>query len=196
MPLGLDTANLGWLESPSKSQKASELSLSAEALILGLVLEFDLLTESVWAGWSRGAKLLQGLILSPYLTENSCCNPPLALSASSQEGTSRPLCKDRTTLGRAQERVPCSGCPQVIWLVLCNPLAPSASSQRGCCFDWPQSSEGLWSPLFRLDSSSSTKQAVIAEFPGAVEPDSQIFARGHRILQTSCPCLHLGAAVL
>lgn len=73
MPLGLDTANLDWLESPSKSQKASELSLSAEALILGLVLEFDLLTESVRAGWGRGAKLLQGLILSSYLTENSCC---------------------------------------------------------------------------------------------------------------------------
>ena len=71
MPLGLGTANLGWLGSPSKSQKASELSLSAKALILGLVLEFDLLTQSIRVGWSTGAKLLQGLILSSCLTVNS-----------------------------------------------------------------------------------------------------------------------------
>lgn len=44
MHLGLGTAHLGRLWSPSKSQKASELSLSEVALILGLVLEFDLLT--------------------------------------------------------------------------------------------------------------------------------------------------------
>ena len=43
MPLELGIAHLSCLGSPSKSQKASELSLSGGALILGLVLEFDLL---------------------------------------------------------------------------------------------------------------------------------------------------------
>lgn len=68
--------------------------------LLGLVLEFDLLTESIRVGRSRGAKLLQGLILSLFLTVNSWWNPPLALGAICQGGTSRPPHKGRTTFGR------------------------------------------------------------------------------------------------
>lgn len=161
MPLGLGIGKLGWLGSPSKSQKASELSQSAEAPILWLVLEFDLLTQSIRVGWSRGAKLLQGLILSPCLTVNSWWNPPLALSASCQEGTSRPPCKDRTTLGRGRGRAPSSDCPQVTWFVLfCVIHLPQQLPHRGgCCFvkiaDPLCSNNWLWPPLLRLDSSSS-----------------------------------------
>lgn len=122
---------------------------------------FDLLTQSVRVGWSRGAKLLQGLILSPCLTVNSWWNPPLALSASCQEGTSRPPCKDRTTLGRVRGRAPSSDCPQVTWFVLfcVIHLPQQLPHRRGCCFDKIAdplcTNNGLWSPLLRLDSSSS-----------------------------------------
>lgn len=43
------TSNQAGLGVPARAKKASELSVSAEALILGLVLECDLLTL-VWSG--------------------------------------------------------------------------------------------------------------------------------------------------
>lgn len=52
MPLGLSTAKphiQAGLGVPARAKKASELSLSVEALILELVLEHDLLTLE-WAG--------------------------------------------------------------------------------------------------------------------------------------------------
>lgn len=80
----------------------------------------------------------------------------------------------------------------LVCVILCNPLFPAASTWRSCCFDkiahQPCSSTGERSPLLRLDSSSSAKQPVIAESPGAVGETystqarrswSQVLARGN-----------------
>lgn len=104
--------------------------------ILGLVLGFDLLTKSIRVGQSWGAKLLQGLILSLCLTVNSWWNPPLALGAICQGGTSRLPHNSKTTFGREQERVPSSDCAQVTWFILfC--VIPSSFFTEGLLL-WPK----------------------------------------------------------